>query len=183
MKTYHNSVGARKKHTGNPQGMLSKSSENMKFSKKIPRSIIWAKASDVCAISYIDQRKTLFIISCTCTSVALRQNLPKYLKTWIAPGHPYSPQGLKKSFQKWDSVRNTRNQPTENVMWKFYIKRIIIMLSNIHEVSVRHFSRYFIRRKALAARSSQSHDCIFNLNVLFISFVLSLTVNLKIFSA
>lgn len=75
-----------------------------------------SKGHDVCAISYIDQRKTLFIISSTCISVALHQNLPKYLKACIAPGLPYSPQGLRKSFQKCDSVRNTRNKPTENVM-------------------------------------------------------------------
>lgn len=36
------------------------------------------------------------------------------------------------------------------------------------------------RSKAFAPRGSQSHDCIFNLNVLFISFVLSLTVALNI---
>lgn len=73
----------------------------MKCNEKIPRSIIiWAKASDVCAISYIDQNKTLFGIFYPCISVALHQDLSKYLKAWIAPGLPYSPQGLTEIFPK-----------------------------------------------------------------------------------
>lgn len=122
METFHIFVEVRKKHTENPQGKLNRRSENVKCSKKIPKSTIWAKASDVCAISYIDQRKTFFSIFSGRASIP--PQIFKNLSCFWAP--------LQKSFQKYDSVRNARNKPTENLMWKFYIKRIIIVLNNIH---------------------------------------------------
>lgn len=51
----------------------------------------------------------------------------------IAPRLPYSPWGLTEIFQKVQFCKKKKKKaPTENVMWKFYIKRITIMLSNTH---------------------------------------------------